>query len=72
MFTRLSTKKRQGRKYYENGRNINGSQQKAVSSNSCIPHEEEKISTPGPVEIGSPLTPVDHLPLSTPKEPTSC
>ena len=45
--------------------------EKAVSSNSCIPHEEEKVSTPGPVEIGSPLTPVDHLPLSTPKEPTS-
>ena len=33
--------------------------------------EEENISTPGPVGIGSPLTPVDHLPLSTPKEPTS-
>ena len=38
-------------------------------SNGCIPHEEEKISTPGPVEIGSSLTPVDHLPLSTPGKP---
>ena len=41
--------------------------EKAISSNSCIPHEEEKVSTPDPVEIGSPLTPVDHLPLSIPK-----
>ena len=41
------------------------------SPDSCIPHEEEKVSTPGPVEIGSPLTPIDHLPLSTPKEPST-
>ena len=45
--------------------------EKVISSNRYIPLEEEKVSTPDPVEIGSPLTPVDYLPLSTPKEPTS-
>ena len=40
-----------------------------TSSNGYIPHEEEKISTPGTVEIGSLLTPVDHLPLITPGKP---
>ncbi len=34
-----------------------------------VPHKEEKISTPGPVKAGSPLTPVNHLPLSTPGQP---
>ena len=42
-----------------------------TSYNGCNPHEEEKISTPGAVAVGSPLTPVDHLPLSTPNEPTA-
>ena len=40
-------------------------------SDICIPREEENVSTLGPIEIGSPLTPIAHLPLSTPKESTS-
>ena len=45
--------------------------EKVILSNDCIPHEEEKVSTPGPVEFRLPSTPADYLSLSTPKEPTS-
>ena len=42
-----------------------------MTSNGYIPCEEEKISIPGSAKIESPLTPVGHIPLITPNEPTS-
>ena len=48
----------------------------AINENSILApesnlHATEKVSTPGQVVIGSPLTPVEHVPLSTPHAPSS-
>ena len=45
--------------------------QSVQSPDENILHQEEKTATPGPVEIGSPLTPVDHVEICTPHEPSS-
>ena len=45
--------------------------QSVQSPDENILHQEEKTATPGPVEIGSPLTPVDHVQICTPHEPSS-
>ena len=42
--------------------------QSVQSQDEIILHQEEKTATPGSVEIGSPLTPVDHVPISIPHE----